>query len=71
MISSLLHLEYEREVNSLFYLIVHTRSLGIEPGVLTTVDTNAAIVLHYLMSIDNLCVIILMTNTNRVIRIRF
>ena len=39
-------------------MIIHTRSPGIEPRVLTTVDTNASIVLHYLMSIDNLCVII-------------
>ena len=57
-------------VHYLICLIIHTRSLGIEPRVLTTVDTNASIVLHYLMSIDNLCVIIFMTNTNVVRRIR-
>ena len=51
-------------------MIIHTRSPGFEPRVLTTVDTNASIVLHYLMSIDNLYVIILMTNTNVVIRLR-
>ena len=51
-------------------LIIHTRSLGIEPGVLATVDTNATFMLHYLMSSDNSCVSMLMTNTKRVIRIR-
>ena len=63
MISSLLHLEYEREINSLCYLIIHTRSLGVEPGVLRRVDTNATILPHYLMSFDNLCVIILKAST--------
>ena len=70
MSSYMLQLGNDIGVHALFCLIIHTRSLGIEPRVLTTVDTNASIVLHYLMSIDNLCVIIFMTNTNVVRRIR-
>ena len=62
-------LQHRNDVG-LICLMIHTRPLGIEPGVLTTVDTNATIMLDYLMSIDNLCVSMLMTNTNRVIRLR-